>query len=141
MVVVPLLGVLTSTLLATGWQETCPPVEPGRPVPFCRLSDASRRIPDGLLPIYPPVMQQGGGSGAVEVEFAVDSTGHVIPPSYSVIPGSHPYFEPTVRRAVLAQVFPIPTYAGQPVSTRLTLGVEFLANPKQDRSPSTPVLE
>jgi hypothetical protein len=86
-------------------------------------------------------MQQGGGSGAVEVEFAVDSTGHVIPPSYSVIPGSHPYFEPTVRRAVLAQVFPIPTYAGQPVSTRLTLGVEFLANPKQDRTPSTPVLE
>lgn len=141
MVFVSLLGILTSTLVASGWQGNCPQVEAGAPVPFCRLGDVWRRVPDGLLPVYPPVMEQGGVSGAVEVEAVVDSTGHVVPSSYRVLLVSHPGFEPAVRRALLAQVFPIPIHAGRPVSTRLTLGVEFRANPEQERTPSTPVLE
>jgi TonB family protein len=131
---------LASTLMASGWQGACPEADVGLPVPFCRLIDSSRRVPDGLLPTYPPIMQQAGVSGAVEVEFVVDSTGRVAPRTYRVITSSHPAFEASVRRTVLAQAFPGPVHAGQRVSARLTLGVDFVANPEQDRSPSTPVL-
>src|SRR5262245_50951708 len=72
-----LLITIGSVALLSSVQTPCPDPLPNRPIPFCRLSDSSRR----LIPLsalrYPPVLEQAGIGGKVEIEVIIDTAGRV----------------------------------------------------------------
>jgi len=59
-------------------------------------------IPD---PRYPPVLQQAGISGSVEVQYVVDTLGHAEPASWRVTRSTNKQFEAPAREAVMKGVF------------------------------------
>lgn len=56
-------------------------------------------------PRYPPVLQQAGVQGFVDVQYVVDTTGHAEPASWRVMKSSHPQFEAPSRESIMKSVF------------------------------------
>lgn len=54
---------------------------------------------------FPPVMQQAGISGVVDVQYVVDTTGHAEPSSFKIMKSTHKAFEEPAREAILKAVF------------------------------------
>ncbi len=56
-------------------------------------------------PRYPPVLQQAGVSGSVDVTYVVDTLGHAEPSSWKVQRSSNQQFEAPAREAIMKGVF------------------------------------
>jgi len=56
-------------------------------------------------PRFPPVLQQAGVSGFVDVTYVVDTTGHAEPSSWKVQKSSNVQFEAPAREAIMKGVF------------------------------------
>jgi len=80
----------------------------------------AEQVDDPVAPInqprprYPPVLQQAGVQGFVEVQFVVDTTGHA-EPKITILKSSHPQFEAPAKEAVLKSVFKPAKIKGRPV--------------------------
>lgn len=56
-------------------------------------------------PRYPPVLQQAGVSGSVDVRYVVDTLGHAEPASWHVLKSTNAQFEAPAREAIMKGVF------------------------------------
>jgi protein TonB len=56
-------------------------------------------------PRYPPIMQSAGIPGQVDMQFVVDTSGHVEESSFKVIKSTHKAFEEPAREALMKTVF------------------------------------
>jgi len=76
-------------------------------------------------PRYPPVLQQAGVSGRVEVEYVVDTTGHAEPASWKVLRSSNSAFEAPAREAIMKAVFKPARVRGQAVRQLVRQAIAF----------------
>ena len=76
-------------------------------------------------PRYPPVLASAGITGRVELQFIVDTTGHVEGPSFKVMKTSHPAFAAPAREAILKSVFKPARFKGRPVRQLVQQAVSF----------------
>ena len=76
-------------------------------------------------PRYPPVLASAGITGRVEMQFIVDTTGHVEPPSFKVLKTSHPAFAEPAREAILKSLFKPAKFKGRPVRQLVQQAVAF----------------
>jgi periplasmic protein TonB len=76
-------------------------------------------------PRYPPVMQSAGIAGRVEVQFVVDTTGHVEPSSFKILKSTHKAFEEPAREAILKSVFKPAKFKGSPVRQLVQQALSF----------------
>lgn len=56
-------------------------------------------------PRYPPVLQQAGVAGFVDVQYVVDTTGHAEPNSWRVLKSTNTQFEAPAREAIMKGLF------------------------------------
>lgn len=56
-------------------------------------------------PRYPPVLQQAGVTGRVEIQYVVDTLGHAEPSSWKVIRSTNKAFEEPARESIMKSVF------------------------------------
>jgi periplasmic protein TonB len=56
-------------------------------------------------PRYPPVLQQAGVSGSVDVQYVVDTLGHAEPNSWKILKSTNTQFEAPAREAIMKGVF------------------------------------
>ena len=76
-------------------------------------------------PRYPPVLASAGITGRVEMQFIVDTTGHVEAPSFKILKTSHPAFAEPAREAILKSVFKPARFKGRPVRQLVQQAVAF----------------
>ncbi len=76
-------------------------------------------------PRYPPVMQSAGIAGRVELEYIVDTTGHLEPPSLKVLKSSHQAFEEPAKEVIQKSVFKPARFRGRPVRQLVHQAVSF----------------
>jgi len=76
-------------------------------------------------PRYPPVLASAGITGRVEVQFIVDTTGHVEGNSLKIMKTSHPAFGEPTREAILKSVFKPAKFKGRPVRQLVQQAVSF----------------
>jgi periplasmic protein TonB len=76
-------------------------------------------------PRYPPVLASAGITGRVEVQFIVDTTGHVENNSFKIMKTSHPAFGEPTREAILKSVFKPAKFKGRPVRQLVQQAVSF----------------
>jgi TonB family protein len=76
-------------------------------------------------PRYPPVLASAGITGRVEVQFIVDTTGHVEKNSFKIMKTSHPAFGEPTREAILKSVFKPARFKGRPVRQLVQQAVSF----------------
>jgi TonB family protein len=76
-------------------------------------------------PRYPPVLASAGITGRVEMQFIVDTTGHVEGSSFKVLKTSHPAFAEPAREAILKSVFKPARFKGRPVRQLVQQAVAF----------------
>lgn len=78
-----------------------------------------------VTPRYPPVMQQAGISGRVDVQYVVDTTGRAEPASWRVLRSSNRQFEEPAREAIMKAVFKPARIRGQPVRQLVQQVISF----------------
>jgi periplasmic protein TonB len=76
-------------------------------------------------PRYPPVMQSAGIAGRVELEYIVDTTGHLEPPSLKVLKSTHQAFEEPAKEVIQKSVFKPARFRGRPVRQLVHQAVSF----------------
>ncbi len=76
-------------------------------------------------PRYPPVLQQAGITGRVEMQFVVDTTGHAEPRSFKVLRSSNKAFEEPAREAIMKSVFRPARIRGQAVRQLVQQAMAF----------------
>lgn len=76
-------------------------------------------------PRYPPTMQQLGITGAVRIQFVVDTTGHAERNSLKVLQSSNRAFEEPARETILKSVFKPARIRGQAVRQLVEQNVSF----------------
>jgi protein TonB len=76
-------------------------------------------------PRYPPVLQQAGVSGRVEMEYVVDTTGHAEPNSIRITSSTNAQFEAPAREAILKAVFKPARIRGQAVRQLVRQAMSF----------------
>jgi protein TonB len=76
-------------------------------------------------PRYPPVMQQAGIQGRVELQYVVDTTGHAEPGSVKVLRSSNKAFEEPAREAILKGVFKPGRVRGKAVRVLVQQAIAF----------------
>ncbi len=76
-------------------------------------------------PRYPPVLQQAGIAGRVDVQYVVDTTGHAEPGSWKVLRSTNKAFEEPAREAIMKGVFKPARIKGQAVRQLVQQGVNF----------------
>jgi protein TonB len=78
-------------------------------------------------PRYPPVLQQAGVSGFVDVQYVVDTLGHAETRSWQVLKSSNAQFEAPARESIMKSVFKPARIKGaavrQLVQQRLTFNI------------------
>ena len=77
------------------------------------------------IPRYPPVLQSAGISGAVDLQYVVDTTGHAEPNSFKVIKSSHPAFSEPAQEAIRKGVFKPARLKGRPVRQLVQQRISF----------------
>lgn len=76
-------------------------------------------------PRYPPVMQQAGIEGRVELQYVVDTTGHVERNSVKVMGSTNKMFEEPAKEAILKAVFRPAKIRGRPVRQLVQQAIAF----------------
>lgn len=76
-------------------------------------------------PRYPEVLRQAGITGQVQMQYVVDTTGHVEPNSFKVMKSTHKAFEEPAREAILKGVFKPGRARGQPVRVLVQQAMSF----------------
>jgi protein TonB len=76
-------------------------------------------------PRYPPVLASAGITGRVEMQFIVDTTGHVEAPSFKVLKTTHPAFAEPAREAILKSLFKPAKFKGRAVRQLVQQAVAF----------------
>ncbi len=76
-------------------------------------------------PRYPPVLQQAGITGRVEMQFVVDTTGHAEPRSFKILRSSNKAFEEPAREAIMKSVFRPARIRGQAVRQLVQQAMAF----------------
>ena len=76
-------------------------------------------------PRYPPVLQQAGVSGFVEVNYVVDTLGHAEPSSWKVMKSSNQQFEAPARESIMKAVFKPARIKGGAVRQLVTQKISF----------------
>jgi TonB family protein len=76
-------------------------------------------------PRYPPVLASAGITGRVEMQFIVDTTGHVEKSSFKVMKTTHPAFAEPAREAILKSIFKPARFKGRPVRQLVQQAVSF----------------
>jgi len=76
-------------------------------------------------PRYPPVLQQAGIAGRVEVQYVVDTTGHAEPTSWKVMHSTNKAFEEPAREAIMKGVFKPAKIKGQSVRQLVQQAISF----------------
>jgi TonB family protein len=76
-------------------------------------------------PRYPPVMQQAGIAGRVEVQYVVDTTGHAEPASWKVLRSTNKAFEEPSREAIMKGVFKPARIRGSAVRQLVQQAIAF----------------
>jgi periplasmic protein TonB len=76
-------------------------------------------------PRYPPVLQSAGISGAVDLQYVVDTTGHAEPNSFKVMKSSHPAFTEPAVEAIRKGVFKPARLRGRPVRQLVQQRISF----------------
>jgi protein TonB len=76
-------------------------------------------------PRYPPVMQSAGIAGRVELQYIVDTTGHLEGPSLKVLKSSHPSFEEPAKEVIQKSVFKPARFRGRAVRQLVQQAIAF----------------
>jgi periplasmic protein TonB len=76
-------------------------------------------------PRYPPVLQQAGVSGSVDVQYVVDTLGHAEPRSWNVMKSTNPQFEAPAREAIMKGVFKPARIKGAAVRQLVQQSIKF----------------
>lgn len=76
-------------------------------------------------PRYPPVLQQAGVSGRVELEYVVDTTGHAEPRTIRILNSTNAQFEAPAREAITKAVFKPARIRGQAVRQLVRQAIAF----------------
>lgn len=76
-------------------------------------------------PRYPPVLQQAGVSGAVDVQYVVDTLGHAEPRSWTVLKSTNAQFEAPAREAIMKGVFKPARIKGAAVRQLVQQSIKF----------------
>lgn len=74
---------------------------------------------------FPPVLQNAGITGRVEVQFIVDTEGHAEPASFKVLSSTHKAFEEPAREMILKSLFKPGRSRGQPVRVLVRQAINF----------------
>lgn len=89
------------------------------------------QVDDPVVPInipkprFPPVLQQAGISGRVEVRYVVDTLGHAEPASWTVMKSTNKAFEEPAREAIMKGVFKPARIKGAAVRQLVQQAVTF----------------
>jgi len=76
-------------------------------------------------PKYPPVLQQAGIAGSVDVQYVVDTTGRAEPSSFKVLRSTNKAFEDPARDAIVAGTFKPARIRGQAVRQLVQQRISF----------------
>lgn len=76
-------------------------------------------------PKYPPVLQQAGIAGSVDVQYVVDTTGRAEPSSFKVLRSTNKAFEDPAREAIMAGTFKPARIRGQAVRQLVQQRISF----------------
>jgi TonB family protein len=76
-------------------------------------------------PRYPPVLQQAGIAGSVDVQYVVDTLGRAEPSSFRVLRSTNKAFEDPAREAILAGRFKPARIRGQAVRQLVQQRISF----------------
>ena len=76
-------------------------------------------------PRYPPVLQQAGVSGRVELQFVVDTLGHAEAASWKVLKSTNKLFEEPARETIMKSVFKPARIKGAAVRQLVQQGMVF----------------
>jgi protein TonB len=76
-------------------------------------------------PRYPPVMQQAGITGSVDVQYVVDTTGHAERSSWKVLRSTNKAFEEPAREAIMKGVFKPARIRGKAVRQLVQQKISF----------------
>ena len=76
-------------------------------------------------PRYPPVMQQAGITGSVDVQYVVDTTGHAEPVSWKILRSTNKAFEEPAREAIMKGVFKPARIRGKAVRQLVQQKISF----------------
>lgn len=76
-------------------------------------------------PRYPPVLQQAGVSGRVEVEYVVSTEGKAEPASFRILSSTNRQFEEPAREAIMRATFRPARVRGQPVRQLVRQAITF----------------
>jgi len=76
-------------------------------------------------PRYPPVLQQAGVSGFVDVQYVVDTLGHAEPRSWTVMKSTNAQFEAPAREAIMKGVFKPARIKGAAVRQLVQQSIKF----------------
>lgn len=76
-------------------------------------------------PRYPPAMESAGIPGRVEVQFVVDTLGHVEPNSFKVTRTTHQAFVEPARESILKMLYKPGKSRGKPVRVLVQTAVVF----------------
>lgn len=112
--------------ISAGIEGGTGPVELGQVFLTSQLDDPAVRI-SGPPPRYPPVMQSAGIAGSVDLQFIIDTTGHVEPSSLKVLAKTHDAFVEPAKEAILKGVYKPAKYKGEPVRQQVQQRVAFQA--------------
>jgi len=112
--------------ISAGIEGGTGPVELGQVFLTSQLDDPAQRI-SGPPPRYPPVMQSAGIAGSVDLQFIVDTTGHVESNSLKVLAKTHDAFVEPAKEAVLKGVYKPARYKGEPVRQQVQQRISFQA--------------
>ena len=83
------------------------------------------QIVNPVKPRYPPVLQQAGVQGNVEVQYVVDTTGHAEPNSWRVMRSTNPQFEAPAREAIMKTLFKPARIKGAAVRQLVQQNIKF----------------
>ena len=78
-----------------------------------------------VTPRYPPVLQQAGIAGKVQVQYVVDTTGHAEPRTWTVLSSTNKAFEEPAREAIMKAVFKPARIKGQAVRQLVQQAISF----------------
>ena len=112
--------------ISAGIEGGTGPVELGQVFLTSQLDDPAQRI-SGPDPRYPPVLQSAGIAGSVDLQFIVDTTGHVEPNSLKVLAKTHDAFVEPAKEAVMKGVYKPARYKGEPVRQQVQQRISFQA--------------
>ena len=110
--------------IATGIVGGTGPVSTTETFVEAEVDDPVRPI-DIPKPKYPPVLQQAGIAGSVDVQYVVDTLGKAEPPSWRVLRSTNKAFEDPARDAIMAGSFKPARIRGQAVRQLVQQRISF----------------